>query len=369
LYSYKLEGFDKKWSEWSRQTQKEYSYLPEGEYKFMVKARNIYDVESSTVDYQITILPPFYRTWWAYLAYCIAIAFMIHGIVRLNIYRLRKEKHKLEEIVKQRTSTIEEQKEKLEIANATKDKFFSIIAHDLKSPFNSIVGFSNILVEKTNEMNYDDIEKYAKIIQKSSGYAIDLLMNLMEWSRLQTVSMEFNPESFKLVDLINTIVQPFEGTAALKSINLNHALHSNVTVFADKAMISTVLRNLISNAIKFTKQNGEIMISMKENINEIVLLVSDSGVGLSQKSIEKLFRIDEGYSTTGTHNEKGTGLGLVLCKEFVEKHNGKIWVESEQGIGSTFYFTLPYNAKPEEKVGEKDVPAQNEKVQIKKLKI
>ncbi|HBZ25667.1 MAG TPA: hypothetical protein DEO54_05425 [Rikenellaceae bacterium] len=346
LYSYKLEGFDNQWSEWSRQTQKEYTYLQEGEYKFMVKALNIYDVESETATFQIRILPPFYKTWWAYLAYCIAIAFIIHGIVRLNMIRLKKEKQKLEEIVKQRTSTIEEQKEKLEIANSTKDKFFGIIAHDLKSPFNSIIGLSEVLIDQIKEKDYEGIDKYARIIGQSSQRAMDLLMNLLEWSRSQTGRMEFNPENFELVDLIDENKVLFDEIAAQKAITIKKVLPHNLVVFADKPMISTVLRNLISNAIKFTRQDGEIIISAEKRGNEIFISVCDNGVGISTRRIDNLFRLDKSESTTGTAKEQGTGLGLILCKEFIEKHGGKIWVESEEEKGSAFYFTLPYHADP-----------------------
>uniref|UniRef100_UPI0035625ECB sensor histidine kinase n=1 Tax=Mariniphaga sediminis TaxID=1628158 RepID=UPI0035625ECB len=226
--------------------------------------------------------------------------------------------------------------------NATKDKFFSIIAHDLKSPFNSIMGFSELLVEQMKEKDYEGIEKYADIILHSSGRALDLLMNLMEWARSQTGHMEFTPEFFELVSLIDEITPLFQEIGGQKSIAINTALPSNVPVFADKSMISTVLRNLISNAIKFSYTGGEIVISVGENQqSELTISVTDDGVGIPKNSMDKLFRIDENYSTKGTQNEKGTGLGLILCKEFVEKHGGKIWVESEEGKGSRFSFTIP----------------------------
>ncbi|MCX6278901.1 MAG: PAS domain S-box protein [Bacteroidetes bacterium] len=231
--------------------------------------------------------------------------------------------------------------EELVLLNATKDKFFSIIAHDLKSPFNSIVGFSNILVEQVNEKDYEGIEEYANIILKSSGRALDLLMNLMEWARSQTGRMEFNPEYIEMVDFINEIILSFDVIAGQKSIVIDRAFPPNVIVFADKAMLSTVLRNLISNAIKFTQTGGKITISIEGKQSELSASVSDSGVGISTERIEKLFRIDESYSTPGTNNERGTGLGLILCKEFIEKHGGKICVESEVGNGSTFRFTIP----------------------------
>jgi signal transduction histidine kinase len=170
---------------------------------------------------------------------------------------------------------------------------------------------------------------------------MDLLMNLMEWSQSQTGRIEFTPKTLEVVSLINEIALLFDDIAGQKSITIKRSLPPNALVVADKAMISTVLRNLISNAIKFSYPDGEIVISAKEIKNELTVSVTDNGVGISKASINELFRIDKNHSTQGTLNEKGTGLGLVLCKEFVEKHGGKIWVESEEGKGSTFYFTIP----------------------------
>ncbi|MCX6278943.1 MAG: hybrid sensor histidine kinase/response regulator [Bacteroidetes bacterium] len=244
----------------------------------------------------------------------------------INLYRQRKE--------------LQLQSIELQKLNAEKDKFFTIIAHDLKSPFNSIVGFSNLLVEQVREKDYEGIEKYAGIILKSSDRALELLKNLMEWARSQTGRIEFNPEYFEMVVVINEIILSFDDIAGQKSIIINKALPPNAPVFADKAMISVVLRNLISNAIKFTMTGGTITISAQEKQGELTVTVSDTGVGISNDRIEKLFRIDESYSTAGTNNERGTGMGLILCKEFIETHGGKIWVESEKGKGSVFNFTV-----------------------------
>ena len=231
--------------------------------------------------------------------------------------------------------------EKLRELNATKDKFFSIIAHDLKSPFNSIVGFSDLLVEQVNEKNYEGIEKYAEIIMQSSGRAMNLLMNLMEWTQSQTGRMEFNPIYLDFTKLINEVIILFNDISIQKSIKINKSLPDKVLLFADAAMINTVLRNLISNAIKFTNTGGEINILLEERTSEVLISVSDNGIGISNQLIGKLFRIDESYSTSGTNNEKGTGLGLILCKDFINKHNGRIWIESEIGKGSTICFTIP----------------------------
>jgi two-component system, sensor histidine kinase and response regulator len=199
--------------------------------------------------------------------------------------------------------------------NATKDKFFSIIAHDLKSPFTSIIGFSEHLGERVREKDYDRIAEFAAIILQSSKTAMDLLMNLMEWAQSQSGRMEFNPEYFDIDTIINEVIHLLEGNADQKSITLVNTLSYGGSVNADKAMISTVLRNLISNAIKFTKPLGTITVSSVVSLNELIISVADTGVGISQERIGKLFKINEAISTQGTHKEIGTGLGLILSKE------------------------------------------------------
>jgi len=229
----------------------------------------------------------------------------------------------------------------LQSLNAQKDKFFSIIAHDLKSPFNSIIGFSQLLSEQVKENDYQDIAKYAEIIEHSSERAMELLANLMEWTQTQTGRMEFAPGQFDLSDhLTNTFVL-FNSIAAQKSITLKKIIPTGLLGFADKAMISTVMRNLISNAIKFSRPHSEITVKAEVQKNELMISVSDHGVGIPKEGIEKLFRIDENYTTAGTQKEQGTGLGLILCLEFIKKHGGRIWVDSEVGAGSVFYFTIP----------------------------
>lgn len=225
--------------------------------------------------------------------------------------------------------------------NATKDKFFSIIAHDLKTPFNSIIGFSELLVDKVKENDYDKVAEFAGIILQSSKRAMDLLINLMEWSQLQSGRMNFNPEFFDVSMLIDEVMLLLNGIADQKSIIIENQLTKPVLVFADKEMISAVMRNLISNALKFTHTGGCLSISALIKENEVIITVSDNGVGLPEDRINKLFILSESYSTPGTNKEKGTGLGLILCNEFIKKNNGLIWVESEIDKGSSFSFSLP----------------------------
>ena len=242
---------------------------------------------------------------------------------------------------KQAENALIESEAQLRELNATKDKFFRIIAHDLKSPFNSILGFSSLLIEEIQEKDYERIEEFAGYIKRSSHRAMDLLMNLMEWSQLQTGKMDFTPFTIDLHELINEIIELLNDAAQLKSITISTELPDNMHVSADKAMLGTILRNLVSNAIKFTHPGGTIVISAEQRQNECMICVRDSGVGIIKENLDKLFCIEESLSTAGTQKEKGTGLGLILCKEFAEKHGGRIWVESQYGIGSQFYFTLP----------------------------
>tara|TARA_R110000868_G_scaffold11200_7_gene54908 strand:- start:46124 stop:48151 length:2028 start_codon:yes stop_codon:yes gene_type:complete len=233
--------------------------------------------------------------------------------------------------------------EKLRELNAQKDKFFSIIAHDLKNPFNAIMGLSQLLIDQIKEKDYEGIEEYGTYISESTEKAMNLLVNLLNWARSQTGRMEFNPENFEIVELIEENKMLLAGNASQKLISIKTSLPEKLTVFADKQMISTVIRNLLSNAIKFTKENKEILITVKENPENIHVSIKDQGIGIAADRLEKLFRIDSSVSTPDTNNERGTGLGLILCKEFVVKHGGNIGVDSEKGKGSTFYFTLPKN--------------------------
>ena len=252
----------------------------------------------------------------------------------LNISRDITERKKAEAKILQNEALLRE-------LNATKDKFFSIIAHDLKSPFNAIIGFSNLLSEQMKERDYDGIEEYADIIQNSSIRAMSLLSNLLEWARSQTGKMDFQPENFELVSLIKEVIGISNDMAQQKSITIVQELPHDLNVYADKSMIATILRNLVSNAVKFTNLGGTIVISSEQASNGPVIAVADNGIGIASQALEKLFRIDQNISTKGTQNELGTGLGLILCKEFIEKHNGRIWAESEFGNGSKFCFTIP----------------------------
>lgn len=274
------------------------------------------------------------------IAIFFAVLMIIVSIVLYSFYRL---KSRTNTQLLHKTEEISELNLKLKHLNNTKDKFFSIIAHDLRSPFNAIMGFSELLAEQIREKNYENIEEYADIIQNSSQRSMDLLKNLLDWARLQTGKIEFKAVDFSLNDTVTETIALLNDAASQKSIQILNTINQEIKIHADPSMMGTILRNLISNAIKFSNPGGKITISTEQKENELVLLVSDNGTGISKADQLRMFKIEENFSLKGTQNETGTGLGLILCKEFIEKYEGKIWVESEEGVGSTFYFTLPDN--------------------------
>jgi signal transduction histidine kinase len=231
--------------------------------------------------------------------------------------------------------------EELKELNATKDKFFSIISHDLKNPFSGLIGISDILISDIQNKQYENLEEYAMLVKESSTQGYKLLTNLLEWARLQTntISVKIAPISLEaVVDQAKTTIQP---KALHKKIQIQCQCERNYMVMADDNMLNTVMRNLLSNAIKFTPEGGSITISGKTEEDRIILSVKDTGVGIREQDIPKLFRIDTNFSTKGTNRESGTGLGLILCKEFIEKMNGEIWLKSEVGKGTEFFISLP----------------------------
>jgi PAS domain S-box-containing protein len=239
---------------------------------------------------------------------------------------------------------LKESEEKLKQLNATKDKFFSIIAHDLKSPFNTINGYSQLLKKSIREADTESSEKYLEAIISSSQNTYILLNNLLTWARNELGMVPYNPVNnsvHKMVDDVNNLLI---ASARLKEIKITNSIPDYYTVIADENMIKTVVHNLISNAIKYTGRSGEIAIDIIQEETEIKICISDNGVGIRQDDLKNLFNISKIHTTRGTEEEGGTGLGLLICKEFVEKHGGKLGAESEYGKGSTFWFSLPYNA-------------------------
>lgn len=238
---------------------------------------------------------------------------------------------------------------KLREINSIKDKLFSIIAHDLKSPYNAQMGFLELLMDADQHHTPEQRKQFIQMLYESTRQSFALLDNLLVWSRNQTGKTPFQPKEFDIVEMIDNAVKIFELSAAVKKIAIKTKIaQSNLIVRADYEMTNTVLHNLLSNAIKFTPSKGTISISCKPaKRNQLTVSVKDTGIGMSEEFVEKLFVSDDIHSTPGTENEKGTGLGLFICKEFVERNGGRIWVKSALGKGTTFFFTIGSAGKHE----------------------
>ena len=482
-YAYYLEGYEDKWSDWTENSFKQYTSLPNGDYTFHVKSKNVYGDEGKVASFKFTINPPWYRSIFAYIAYVVFLALLILIIIRIYTRNLKRKNLLLEKKVKERTNEIEQQKEeieqqkdsitnqanqlrltnqelrkltivaretdngviitdaegniewinegfvrlfgynivevrerfgsnfikassvdsideifnkvktnktsetyesrvvskngeiintyttlspvldnngevekiiaidsdirelkkaeeKLKTLNATKDKFFSIIAHDLKNPFSSLLGATDLLIKKFDQLEEEKILEFIRNLNQVAKQGYDLLINLLEWSRAQTGRLKFEMQTLNLYDLVISNIDLLIAQAQNKNIQIINDIDPEINIHADKNTVLTVLRNLLSNAIKYTHKGGKIRISANIKNKYVKVTVADDGIGIPKEKQDKLFRIDENYSQKGTNDESGTGLGLILCKEFVEKNKGEINVESKEGEGSKFIFTL-----------------------------
>jgi signal transduction histidine kinase len=372
-YAYKMEEMDDDWIELNHKRDITFTSLPPGEYVFRVKGSNNDDIwNEEGVSVKIVITPPFWKTWWFRVFLILILLGLILALYKLRVRQYKIQRKKLEREVAIRTREIREQKEiieeknnQLEISNrelkkseinlielnATKDKFFSIISHDLKNPLTALLGTADLLSGAYDQLSEEKKQKYIQSIDRSASHLYDLLDNLLQWSKSQTGGIQCKPAAIDLSVIIPETLSLYKINAKKKKINLSSYVEENTFAYADRNMVTTVLRNLISNAIKFTDKGGEVRITANaDGTNEFVeISVIDSGIGISSENVKKLFKIGSHYSTDGTAKEKGTGLGLILCKEFIEINNGRIWFENpipnaddnSSGKGSIFKFTLP----------------------------
>lgn len=354
-YQYRLKGYDNDWSPVTNSTSAVFGNVREGIYTFELKAQNPAGIWSKPLIYRFEVLPPWYRTILAFVSYIILLALLIYTILIVYSRRLKAANIQLEKLVNERTREIAKQNEILEAQNieiqtqavelekavATKDKFFSIVAHDLKNPFNIIAGYASLLNTEYDNFPDEMKKKYINEIDVSSKSTYSLLINLLTWARSQQGRIEIKKENLNLYGIIDEGIASIYPLARKKDIQIIPKVSDNIYIEADRYSITTVINNLVSNAVKFTHSEGSITISAKAGEKQVEISIKDTGVGMSPEVVEKLFRIDKSHSTYGTHEEKGTGLGLILCKEFVEKNDGEITVESIVGEGSTFKVILP----------------------------
>ncbi len=269
------------------------------------------------------------QTFIRWLTITLLLSFVIVILIVWGYLHIKKVNRQLNDLNKE-----------LREINSTKDRFFSIIAHDLRGPFHSLLGLSDVLSKEIESLSKDEIQQYNADIHTSLKKQFELLNNLLHWSRIQNKNYNLTLENINLYDEIQNAIQTLELTAAQKNLHLFNEVDKNIIVSADKNMIELVLRNLIANSIKFSIRNGYVKIISERSDGTIKITVSDNGVGIPNNNLDKIFRVDIQYSTPGTMEEKGTGLGLILCKEIVEKHGGKIWIDSELGKRTDVSFTL-----------------------------
>ena len=358
-YAYKLEGIDDEWIDIGNRNFVAFSNLPPGDYVLRVKGSNNDGLWNETgASLVISIRPPWYRSPAAYVLYLILAIFLVFLYVRLRERKHIRDRKLLEEKVYERTLQIEAQKaeileknKELNDLNSSKDKFFSIIAHDLRNPFNAITGLTEVLLMGTHEGNAEKTRSTLEHIHGSSQQAHELLENLLLWARSHTRTIAFQPESLNLRSMVEETIDLVGVLATRKNISIKTEFGDCSGISGDRNMIHTVIRNLLTNALKFTSHGGEVRLILKSTDGHCSLEVRDSGVGIPPDRLKDIFSIDTSHKTKGTDREPGTGLGLILCKEFVEGHGGRIVVASEQGKGSTFTVILP-KSEPGTKGGE-----------------
>lgn len=266
---------------------------------------------------------------------------VLFSIFILILMRKNQNQKKLYLDLNEKSSIISIQNKELQSLIAEKDRLFSIIGHDLRTPFNSILGFGELIYEDVNQLTKEEIKTYSSYIVQSSKNTLYLLENLLIWAKLQQNRIVFDPKELNLQKVVNEVALLLREPLKNKSISLHINISDYTFIFADEEMLKTIFRNIIGNAIKFSYEKGSIEVSSSETGTGTKIIIQDHGTGMKQADLERLFQFDASIIKTGTQNEKGSGMGLIISKEIVEKHGGTIWVETTEGIGTTFFFTLP----------------------------
>lgn len=348
-YAYKLEGADDDWIDIGKRNFVAFNNLSSGVYTLRVKGCNNDGLWNETgVSLPIIVHPPWWKSNTAYIAYSLLIIFLIYLYIKMRERNHIRELKLMEEKVRLRTQLIEKQKSEilsknieLNELNSAKDKLFSIIAHDLRNPFNNIIGLTDILLITLNNIDPHKLQKTLEDIKTSSQQAHELLENLLLWARTHTGMVPFKREQIDLKLLVEESIKLVAIQAFRKNISITTDFTKNRWIIGDLNMITTIMRNLLTNALKYTNRNGVVHISISESNGFCILSVKDTGIGIPADKLKNLFSIDTSHKTKGTDQEPGTGLGLILCKELIDKHGGRIEAESEIGKGSVFRVFIP----------------------------
>ncbi|HPF50056.1 MAG TPA: ATP-binding protein [Draconibacterium sp.] len=345
-FRYKLENFSKTWIYPQNEHVATFTNLKQGHYTLVVESSDQNGRWTNPkASIQITVIPPFWETVPFYISMFFIIVLLIYIIFRIRFRAIRKNQVLLETMVKERTQELQIKNAMLEDANQTKNKFFSIISHDLKSPFSGVVGILKIL-NTPEKIKPEMRDKYISLAYKSAENTYNLLENLLIWSRTQADKIDLNPKNINLSDLITTNIDLLKETARQKDIEIKGIFPTKVHIVADENMINTVIRNLLSNAIKFSYTGSSVLIEVKEKDQIITVSIADSGVGIKDSQLENLFTAKMNRET-GTLGESGTGLGLLICREFVHLNGGSLWATQNHPAGTVMHFTIPKNKKVE----------------------
>lgn len=335
---YRLEGYNQNWIK-AESNNLHYSNLKPGVYNFQLKTISISGKEK-VASLKFTILSPFWQTWWFITLSTVFTCVIVATIIQGSLYKSRRDKERLEHLLTIRTQEIEKSREELANLNQKKDLIFSILSHDLRSPLTTLKGFLSILIDD-NELSRDDIKKHASNIRNSVTSSLDLIDNTLFWSLSQTGNISYTPTVFSLNDMLQKISSLYHLIVEKKKISFSIGLSEDIKLYADENMTYVTLRNVVSNALKFTPQGKSVKVSASVKGNMAQVVVEDEGIGMSKTYLEKLFTEDQLPLTKGTNDEKGTGIGLILCRKFVQLNHGKLHVESIEGKGSQFTIELP----------------------------
>jgi signal transduction histidine kinase/ligand-binding sensor domain-containing protein len=347
---YRLENFEKEWKEIFSENTISYSNLEPGEYAFVLKSISLNGNEQ-IINLPVIIHPPIWKTWWFVILAVVVVAFLIMTIVNSYISRSQRDRERLEDLLRMRTSEIEKSREELQILNEKKDLIFSILSHDLRSPLTTLKGFLGYLIDHSDELTNEELVRHAINIRNSVSNSLDLIDNTLFWSLSQMGTIQYTPSNFSLHALLEKLKGLYQLTADKKRIPFSITCPQNIMVTGDENMIYVTLRNLVSNALKFTTEGNPVSITCAYRDGDIEINVVDRGIGMSKEYVNRILSRDQPMLKKGTSNEKGTGLGLLLCKNFIEQNKGELRITSVENVGTTFTVILP-SGKPASEVTE-----------------
>ncbi|MEX1211948.1 MAG: two-component regulator propeller domain-containing protein [Balneolaceae bacterium] len=335
-FEYRLEGFESDWSTVSGDRQVTYTNIDPGSYDFQVRVSNRDGIRGEPISVRLIVTPPFWQETWFLLMLTVTILGMIWAMIQWRVWQVRKQNRRLAETIQSRT-------EELQHANDTKDRLFSILAHDLNNVASGILGLTDLLKESVEKEDREETRMYSNYLFNTTGQLVGMLKNLLEWARSQTGALENRPSHLRLDTMVEQVVLQERSRAVQKGIDLSVIIDPDLRIWADPDMLSVVLRNLIHNALKFTESGGSVSVTAEAEEHHVRMSVSDTGLGMSEEVVRDLFENKKQLTTKGTARENGTGLGISLCIDFVERMGGKIHVQSRPGDGTTISFTVPTN--------------------------